>query len=134
MFCAMVVLPRPCGATRTMLRSVVEEVESHRGLDEIAINALRPVPIEVCHGFEAAEVAARETPLDTSLRAILMFLFQDVFEKLLRGHSLASRERDQIVECSARWRDPSPTSFFKCQSSESSCVGLGAGAWTASPS
>jgi len=58
MFCAIIVLPGPCGATSTTLRVSAQKLEAERVLDRLAVETLQLRPIEVRHGFEAAKPAA----------------------------------------------------------------------------
>ena len=98
MFWAIIVLPRPCAATRTTLRASARKSRRERGLDGGAVDALGPGPVEVAHGGEAAEAAAGEAAFEAAARALLLLALDEMLEELGGAPAAFGGEGDDIVE------------------------------------
>ena len=59
-----------------------EEVEAEGGLDGVAVDPLRPRPVEVRHGLEAPKARPGEAALEPAARAVLLLGGGQVLEEL----------------------------------------------------
>ncbi len=75
-----------------------EEVEVHRGLDGVAVDALGPVPVEVGERLETAELGTPDAALEALLGASALLGLCDVLEELGRVPPPLGGERDEVVE------------------------------------
>jgi hypothetical protein len=74
------------------------EVEAKIGLDQGAIDFLRPVPVEVRNGFEALEGASTKSSLKAALSAVFLFEFRNMLKELDGTEALLGGERYEVVE------------------------------------
>ena len=91
MFLAIIVLPSPCGPDEDDVVAVLHEVEVEGGMDGVGGDARRPIPVEVGHGLEAAELAAAHAALDAAPRALALLEGDDVLEELGGAPALLGR-------------------------------------------
>jgi hypothetical protein len=76
----------------------VEEFETDRRIDGVAVDALGPGPVELGDRFEAAELTAFEAAVEAVLGALAKLGLRDMLEKLDRAPSALGGERDEVIE------------------------------------
>lgn len=75
-----------------------DEVEAHGRLDEVAVDLLRPVPVEVGHRLEALEATSGAATLESASRSLLVFNVDDVLDELKVAPAFLGGVGDQVVE------------------------------------
>ena len=106
MFWAIIVLPRPWGATRTTLRASSRKSRREGGLDGRAVDALGPGPVEVGHGLEAAEAAAAEAAFEAAAGAVLASIAARCSRSWVGLQRLLVASATRSSSASAVWRRP----------------------------
>jgi hypothetical protein len=98
MFWAIIVLPRPCGATRTTLRAAARNSSWRTASTVSRSMCLGQGPVEVSHRAEPAEMAAVDASLEAAFRALGLLGLGDVLEELGGPPTMLGRERHEVVE------------------------------------
>jgi hypothetical protein len=91
-------LAKALGRDEHDVARAVEEVELHRGLDGLAVDAARPVPIEVRERLEGPEPRATDATLEALLGPLARLGLGHVLEDLGGIPPPLGRERDEVIE------------------------------------
>jgi hypothetical protein len=91
-------LPEPLRRDEDDVVGLLHEVEGDSALDGLAVDALRPGPVEVGHRLEPAELATAEAPFETAAGAVLGLNPRDVLEDLVRAPAVLGGERHDVIE------------------------------------
>ena len=97
-FLAIIVLPRPCGATTITFSRCGEKVEREDAVDGRPMDRLRPRPFPIGHRLEAAETGVPEPTLDAVPQAGLEFGVHEAFELHDGTPALLRGARDEVIE------------------------------------
>jgi hypothetical protein len=87
---------------------VAEEIEAEDALDQRPVDRLRPGPVEIGHGLEAAEAGALEAAFEAPARAVLQFGAREGFEQRDRGPAVLRRAGQQVIEILGDAREAEP--------------------------
>jgi len=68
----------------------------------MAVDLLRPIPVEVGHRLEALEATSGAAALESAPRAILLFDIDDMLDELEMTPALFRGGGDQVVEIGGR--------------------------------
>ena len=87
---------------------MAEEVEAEDAADERPVDRLRPGPVEIGHGLEAAEAGALEAAFKAPARAVLEFGAREGFEQRDRRPAVLRRAGQQVIEIIGHAREAEP--------------------------
>ncbi len=93
-------LAQALGGHQNEVAVLAQEVELQSGLDRLAIDLLGPAPVEVGHGFEAADLAAGQAPFQASPGAFRVLGFRDVLQELGGTPTFSGGQGDGVVQVS----------------------------------
>lgn len=97
MFLAIMVLPRPLVPIRTRLRASLMKSRVRGPLNDVAVDLLRPVPVEVGDHFEAADARALQAWRQRALAAVMPFDANQFFqEQVCRPLSFGSASQKVV--------------------------------------
>jgi hypothetical protein len=126
MFCAIMVLPRPfhprkqktaCRGPRVRsdeneIARFGEQVQRQRPLDDIALDARGPGPVEVGHQLEPADLGGAQTAFEAAVRAFGDFDLRQLFEQLARRPALLGGVGQHVVHLRGHGAQADPFQMF----------------------
>src|SRR5690606_35008501 len=80
------------------ISGALEKLEAQGGFDGVTVDLFRPVPVEVGHWLETANLGSREAALNGAACAIGGLFLGDVLEELGRTEALLGGQRDNVIE------------------------------------
>jgi len=105
-------LTQAVGADQDKIARLGQEVQGQRPLDDVALDACRPRPVEIGHGLEPADLGGTQAAFEAAVRAFGYFDLRELFEQLARRPALLGGVGQHVIHLRGYGTQADPLQLF----------------------